>query len=67
MGWLQTLDAAIGAACRGVLYLTLAVVFTILSVNVGLRYVAGTSLASASATRVPASPAATCEGVSQRR
>lgn len=48
MGWLQTLDAAIGAACRGVLYLTLAVVFTILSVNVGLRYVAGTSLASAS-------------------
>ncbi len=48
MGWLQTLDAAIGAACRGVLYLTLAVVFVILSVNVGLRYVAGTSLASAS-------------------
>lgn len=45
---LDRIDRAVGALCRGVLYLTLAVVFVILSVNVGLRYVAGTSLASAS-------------------
>lgn len=45
---LAFIDRAIGAACRGVLYLTLGVVFVILSANVGLRYVAGTSLASAS-------------------
>ena len=45
---LSTIDRAIGAACRGVLYLTLGVVFVILSANVALRYVAGTSLASAS-------------------
>ena len=45
---LQFIDRCIGAACRGVLYVTLAVVFVILSANVGLRYVAGTSLASAS-------------------
>ena len=45
---LQLIDRAIGAGCRGVLYLTLAVVFAILSANVALRYVAGTSLASAS-------------------
>lgn len=45
---LKAVDAAIGSACRGVLYVTLAVVFTILSVNVGLRYAAGTSIASAS-------------------
>lgn len=48
MALLQLIDRWIGAVCRGVLYLTLAVVFVILSVNVGLRYVAGTSLASAS-------------------
>ncbi|MDM0076173.1 TRAP transporter small permease subunit [Variovorax sp. J2P1-59] len=48
MAILQTIDRCIGAACRGVLYLTLAVVFAILSANVALRYVAGTSLASAS-------------------
>jgi TRAP-type C4-dicarboxylate transport system permease small subunit len=48
MPFLGLLDRLIGAACRGVLYLTLTVVFVILSVNVGLRYVAGTSLASAS-------------------
>ncbi|MDM0106888.1 TRAP transporter small permease subunit [Variovorax sp. J22R24] len=48
MAILQTIDRCIGAACRGVLYLTLAVVFVILSANVALRYVAGTSLASAS-------------------
>lgn len=34
--------------CRGVLYVTLAVVFVVLSANVALRYIAGTSLASAS-------------------
>jgi TRAP-type C4-dicarboxylate transport system permease small subunit len=48
MELLQHIDRAIGVACRGILYLTLAVVFAILSANVGLRYVAGTSLASAS-------------------
>jgi TRAP-type C4-dicarboxylate transport system permease small subunit len=48
MAILQTIDRAIGAACRAVLYLTLAVVFAILTANVALRYVAGTSLASAS-------------------
>ena len=48
MAFLQLIDRAIGAACRAVLYVTLAVVFVILSANVALRYVAGTSLASAS-------------------
>lgn len=48
MAFVQLVDRAIGAACRAVLYLTLAVVFVILSVNVGLRYISGTSLASAS-------------------
>jgi TRAP-type transport system small permease protein len=48
MAILQLIDRAIGAACRAVLYVTLAVVFVILSANVALRYVAGTSLASAS-------------------
>ena len=48
MPFLHLIDRAIGAACRGVLYVTLAVVFAILSANVALRYVAGTSLASAS-------------------
>lgn len=48
MVMLQWIDRAIGAACRGVLYLTLTVVFVILAANVALRYVAGTSLASAS-------------------
>jgi TRAP-type C4-dicarboxylate transport system permease small subunit len=48
MAFLQLVDRAIGAASRGVLYVTLAVVFAILSANVALRYVAGTSLASAS-------------------
>ena len=45
---LQRIDHAIGVGCRAVLYVTLAVVFVILSANVALRYVAGTSLASAS-------------------
>jgi TRAP-type C4-dicarboxylate transport system permease small subunit len=48
MEFLSFIDRAIGAACRGVLYLTLGIVFVILSANVALRYVAGTSLASAS-------------------
>jgi TRAP-type C4-dicarboxylate transport system permease small subunit len=48
MAILQSIDRAIGAGCRAVLYLTLAAVFVILSANVALRYVAGTSLASAS-------------------
>lgn len=48
MAILQFIDRCIGAACRGVLYVTLTVVFGVLSANVGLRYVAGTSLASAS-------------------
>lgn len=44
----QFIERCIAAACRGVLYLTLGIVFVILSANVALRYVAGTSLASAS-------------------
>lgn len=48
MAILSFIERAVGAVCRSVLYLTLAVVFTILSANVVLRYVAGTSLASAS-------------------
>lgn len=48
MAFLQLVDRAIGVACRGALYVTLAVVFAILSANVALRYLAGTSLASAS-------------------
>lgn len=48
MAILHLIDRAIGAACRAVLYVTLAVVFAILTANVALRYVAGTSLASAS-------------------
>lgn len=45
---LQAVDAAIGAACRVALYITLTVVFVILSVNVALRYAAGSSLSWAS-------------------
>ena len=48
MAFLQLIDRAIGAACRAALDATLAVVFVILAANVALRYVAGTSLASAS-------------------
>jgi TRAP-type transport system small permease protein len=48
MSYLLFIDRCIGAACRGVLYVTLTVVFLILSINVGLRYISGTSLASAS-------------------
>jgi len=42
------IDRCIGAICRGVLYVTLFATFAILSVNVALRYAAGTSLSWAS-------------------
>lgn len=45
---LHAVDAAVDWACRAVLYTTLSVVFVILTINVGLRYLAGTSLAWAS-------------------
>ena len=45
---LGAVDAAIGRACRVILYITLTVVFTILATNVALRYAAGSSLAWAS-------------------
>ncbi len=45
---LRTVDDGIAWACRGVLYITLTVVFLILSINVGLRYAAGSSLSWAS-------------------
>lgn len=45
---LEAVDAAIGRACRVILYITLTVVFTILATNVALRYAAGSSLAWAS-------------------
>ncbi|HEX7887772.1 MAG TPA: TRAP transporter small permease subunit [Ramlibacter sp.] len=48
MALLKWIDRGIAAGCRWVLYLTLGVVFAILTANVVLRYVAGTSLASAS-------------------
>ncbi|WP_066338065.1 TRAP transporter small permease [Azohydromonas lata] len=48
MPFLHFLDRCIGLACRGVLYVTLSVVFVILSANVALRYAAGTSIAWAS-------------------
>ena len=47
-GGLAVLDRAIGAVCRLVLYVTMGIVFLILSINVGLRYIAGTSLSWAS-------------------
>ncbi len=40
-------DALIAAACRLVLYVTTALLFVILTVNVFLRYLAGTSVQSA--------------------
>lgn len=46
--FLKTVDDAIAWCCHAVLYVTLSVVFTILSVNVALRYAAGTSLRWAS-------------------
>lgn len=45
---IATVDRGIGSVCRVLLYLTMAIVFAILSINVGLRYVAGTSLSWAS-------------------
>ncbi|WP_029770784.1 TRAP transporter small permease [Pseudogulbenkiania sp. MAI-1] len=48
MSFLSLIDRLVGMACRGVLYLTLSVVFVILCINVGLRYAAGTSIAWAS-------------------
>ena len=45
---LRAVDTAIAWWCHAVLYVTMSVVFVILSVNVVLRYVAGTSLAWAS-------------------
>ncbi|CAM3648973.1 TRAP transporter small permease [Paracidovorax anthurii] len=42
---LRAMDVAIAWWCHAVLYVTLSVVFLILSTNVVLRYVAGTSLA----------------------
>ena len=45
---LEWIDRGIGMMCRLALYLTLSVVFAILTINVGLRYAAGTSLAWAS-------------------
>lgn len=45
---IKHLHSAVGLACRSVLYLTLSVTFVILSVNVALRYAAGSSLAWAS-------------------
>lgn len=46
--FLSRLDRGIGLGCRAVLYLTLAVTFLILSVNVALRYALGSSLSWAS-------------------
>lgn len=45
---MRKLDRGIAKACRGVLYVTMTVVFLILSINVGLRYLSGTSLSWAS-------------------
>jgi TRAP-type transport system small permease protein len=45
---LEFVDNSIGRACRFVLYVTLSIVFLILSVNVALRYGAGSSLSWAS-------------------
>ena len=42
---IQAVDAAIGWGCRFVLYVTLSVVFVVLTINVGLGYLAGTSMA----------------------
>ncbi|MDP4299372.1 TRAP transporter small permease [Leptothrix discophora] len=45
---LDRVNGAIGACCRIVLYASLTVTFLILSINVALRYAAGSSLAWAS-------------------
>jgi TRAP-type C4-dicarboxylate transport system permease small subunit len=46
--FIEWINRVIGHSCRFVLYVTLTLTFLILSVNVGLRYVSGTSLAWAS-------------------
>lgn len=38
------LDAAVQAACRWILYITMVFLFVVLTINVILRYVAGTSM-----------------------
>ena len=38
------LDAAVQAACRWILYITMVFLFGVLTINVILRYVAGTSM-----------------------
>jgi TRAP-type C4-dicarboxylate transport system permease small subunit len=45
---LRGINAAISMICRLVLYVTLSVVFVILTINVALRYAAGTSISWAS-------------------
>ena len=45
---IHAIDTTVAWLCHATLYATLGVIFVILSVNVGLRYVAGTSLAWAS-------------------
>lgn len=46
--FLKAIDGGIAWGCRVVLYITLTVVFLILSINVALRYAAGSSIAWAS-------------------
>lgn len=48
MSILSLIDRCVGWACRSVLYITLSVMFAILSANVALRYLAGSSIAWAS-------------------
>lgn len=48
--WLKfcdTIDGAVLAACRWVVYITTTILFLLLAINVILRYVAGTSLQAA--------------------
>lgn len=45
---IRLINGVVGFACRTVLYITLSVTFLILSINVALRYAAGSSLAWAS-------------------
>lgn len=46
--FIDRVNRGIGLACQLVLYVTLTLTFLILSINVGLRYASGTSLAWAS-------------------
>jgi TRAP-type C4-dicarboxylate transport system permease small subunit len=45
---IETVDTVVRWLCHAVIYVTLSVVFVILTINVGLRYLAGTSLVWAS-------------------